>query len=180
MGTGEGSARAADLDADRDRIRSLFWEYLQWANARVEAEFDVTFDIAAMLARDMAGLEVFAPPEGRIVLWGAEPSGIGCLKRSADGVGEIKRMYVRPDARGAGAGRAILDALIEAARAAGYRRIRLDSAGFMVEAHALYRSAGFRAIAPYPESEIPAEFQRHWLFMALDVAGDRTNDEELT
>jgi hypothetical protein len=49
--------------------------------------------------------------------------------------------------------------------AIGYPRIRLDSARFMKAAHSLYRSAGFQEIDPYPESEIPAKFQEHWVFM---------------
>jgi hypothetical protein len=41
----------------------------------------------------------------------------------------------------------------------------LDSAWFMGSAHKLYRSAGFEIIEPYAESEIPVEFQPHWIFM---------------
>ena len=74
-------------------------------------------------------------------------------------------MYVRPDFRGTGLGRALLDALLAEARQVGYATIRLDSAGFMKTAHALYRAAGFEEIEPYPESEIPPDFQKHWVFM---------------
>lgn len=165
--------RHADLDADKGEIRSLFWEYLRWANGRVIEEFDVRFEIEDMLERDMNELEVFSPPRGRIVLAGdVEVEGIGCLKRSMEGVAEVKRMYVRPRSRSGGIGRAVLVALLDQALALGYRRVRLDSAGFMKEAHALYRSAGFREIDPYPESEIPPEFQKHWVFMekSLDEA----------
>ena len=74
-------------------------------------------------------------------------------------------MYVRPAFRGRGIGRALLDELTKQASANGYACLRLDSACFMVTAHALYRSAGFTPIAPYPETEIPPEFQRYWLYM---------------
>ena len=38
---------------------------------------------------------------------------------------------------------------------------------YMVEAHALYRSAGFKEIEEYPESEIPEEYRAHWVFMEM-------------
>ena len=156
---------------DLNAVRELFWEYLQWANANVNAEFDVNFDIASMLEDDMQTLEKFLPPTGRLMLVTSDGRvvGIGCLKHLRPGIGEIKRMYVRPDVRKAGLGRALLASLMTEAKRAGYTRIRLDSAGFMKAAHALYRSAGFRVIEPYAESEIPREFQRHWIFMEREL-----------
>jgi hypothetical protein len=43
----------------------LFWDYLQWANARVKEEFNVSFDIANMLESDMQSLDKFMQPNGR-------------------------------------------------------------------------------------------------------------------
>lgn len=158
-------------EADRAAVRELFWEYLQWANGKVNDEFNVNFDIASMLEDDMANLEKFSPPEGRIVLAfiSGRIVGLGCLKPLKPGVGEIKRMYLRPEARGAGLGRAVLNALLAHAESARYTQVWLDSAGFMESAHSLYRSAGFSDIDPYPESEIPQSFQKHWVFMAKDL-----------
>lgn len=159
--------RHVNLAEDTDHVRELFWEYLQWANGRVNEEFEVDFDIESMLERDMAHLAIFSPPAGRLVLAadGADIAALGGLKYLADEVGEIKRMYVRPRFRGRGLGRAVLNELLAEAHRAGYKRVRLDSAGFMHEAHALYRSAGFADIEPYPESEIPAALQHHWVFL---------------
>ena len=50
----------------------------------------------------------------------------------------------------------------------GYERVRLDSACFMKEGHLLYRSAGFREIEAYEGSEIPPEFQNHWIFIEME------------
>jgi hypothetical protein len=58
---------------------------------------------------------------------------------------------------------------LEQAHQIGYERIRLDSARFMVEAHQLYRTSGFREIEAYEGSEIPKEFQNHWIFMERDL-----------
>jgi ribosomal protein S18 acetylase RimI-like enzyme len=78
-------------------------------------------------------------------------------------------MYVRPDHRGHGIGRSLLNEALTAARQNGYSAVRLDSAGFMKEAQALYRSAGFDDIEEYAESEIPEEYRRYWVFMELNL-----------
>jgi GNAT superfamily N-acetyltransferase len=157
----------AETEEDQLQVRELFWEYLQWANERLIQEFDVNLDIALMHEQAMAELEIFFPPHGRLLLAseGSQTAGIACLKRIREGMGEIKRMYVRPEFRGQGIGRVLLEALIAEAQQIGYQTVRLDSTRFMKAAHSLYRSAGFQEIEPYPESEIPPEFQRHWVFM---------------
>jgi GNAT superfamily N-acetyltransferase len=159
----------ADATGQAAEIRELFWEYLQWANARVNEEFHVNFDIAAMLEADMQNLGKFMPPGGRLLLGyvGDQLAGIACLKAITADVGEVKRMYVRPDHRGAGLGRELLQRLLEEARLIGYGLVRLDSARFMQAAHKLYQSAGFKEIEAYEGSEIPVEFQTHWVFMEL-------------
>ena len=153
------------------RIRELFWEYLQWANARINEEFGVNFDIATMLERDMVELAKFLPPSGRLLLarCNGQMAGIACLRKLGKDIGEIKRMYVRSAIRRRGVGRTLVRRLLDEAGAIGYQRIRLDSARFMKEAHALYRSFGFREIEPYEGSEIPKGFQVHWIFMERDV-----------
>ena len=161
----------ADKEQHVHPIRDLFWEYLQWANEKVQENFGVSFDIAAMLEEDMNTLDKFMPPKGRLLLGYVEdrPMGIACLKALTNSIGEVKRMYVRPQARNKGLGRALLDELLEEARQIGYRRLRLDSARFMTQAHRLYRANGFQEIEPYEGSEIPGEFQKNWIFMEKDL-----------
>lgn len=157
-------------------IRELFWEYLQWANAKVDEHFGVSFDIAAMLEDDMNALDKFMPAKGRLLLGYVEdqPMGIACLKALTASIGEVKRMYVRPEARNKGLGRALLNQLLEEARRIGYKRVRLDSARFMTAAHQLYRTTGFQEIEAYEGSEIPQEFQQHWIFMERELPADPT------
>jgi GNAT superfamily N-acetyltransferase len=153
------------------RIHELFWEYLQWANARLNVEFGVDFDIAEMLEQDMVELGKFLPPNGRLLLGRCDGqlAGIACMRKLNKDMGEVKRMYVRSTIRRRGVGQALLSRLLDEARAIGYQRVRLDSARFMKEAHALYRSYGFREIEPYEGSEIPNEFQVHWIFMEREM-----------
>jgi GNAT superfamily N-acetyltransferase len=73
----------------------------------------------------------------------------GAVKGLGDGVGEIKRMYVVPEARGRGVARVLLRALEDAARRLGFTRARLDTGRLQPQAQALYESAGYRAIPDY-------------------------------
>ena len=83
-----------------------------------------------------------------------QAAGTGGLKEITPEVAEIKRMYVDPAFRGRGVGRAVLERLVEDGRTAGYRLLQLETAVWMVEAHALYRSCGFTDAPPFPNPEI--------------------------
>lgn len=161
----------ARIDQDEDKIKDLFWEYLTWANERIEKEYGFQLDIAQLQEEAMADLAKFMPPSGRLVLSAVDQNVVGCvcLKRMHKGMGEIKRLYVQPGHRGKGIGRMMVGRLLEEAKTIGYRMIRLDSTRFMTEAHKLYRSFGFQEIPPYTESEIPPEFHDYWIFMELQV-----------
>ncbi len=170
----------ADRDQHTPQIRELFWEYLQWANARVIEEFKVSFDIATMLEGDMQNLDKFMPPHGRLLLGfiGENVAGIACLKALTPDIGEVKRMYVRPGYRKAGLGRTLLNHLLREAQDIGYQLVRLDSARFMKEAHQLYRSCGFKEIVAYEGSEIPKEFQGNWVFMEIALKPEIGHKEQ--
>jgi putative acetyltransferase len=82
---------------------------------------------------------------------GGRPVGCGAVRRIEMGTGEIKRMYVSPDARGRGVGRAVLAALEAEARALGITRLVLETGLRQGEALALYERAGFTRIPAFGE-----------------------------
>jgi len=112
------------------------------------------------------------PPSGCFILAtvAEQPAGIVGLKYLDAHCGVIKRMYVRPAHRHMGLGHAMLEKLLDEAVRIGYHYLVLDSAGFMTEAHRLYRSFGFLETGPFVGGDIPTEYQHHWVFMRKDIA----------
>jgi GNAT superfamily N-acetyltransferase len=159
--------RVAAIPADLPHVERLWLEYLTWGNDEMEARHGFRLPVREAVDHDLEAIAQFEPPGGRVLLaWqGDHAFGIGCLRGIGPDTGEIKRMYVEPSYRGTGAGSALLDGLIAAAREAGYARLRLDSPDFLTDAHRLYRRRGFEPIEPYPESEIPVDLRVWWVFM---------------
>ncbi len=99
----------------------------------------------------------FAAPRGRLLLALTDTLVAGSigLRDLGSGVCEVRRLFVRSQARGHGVGRALMATLLTEARSVGYSAIRLETLESMREAQALYHSLGFVQIAPYrpPTSE---------------------------
>lgn len=161
----------ADLIKERVPIQELFWEYLEWANGKLNREYGIDLDIHTMHADMMTNLDIFSPPNGRLLLtiYDQYAAGCICMKKLTTQIGEIKRMYVRPKFRGKGIGKSLITRILEEARIIGYDKLRLDSTKFMHAAHHLYKTFGFFEIEPYIESEIPKEYHQYWVFMELEL-----------
>jgi len=158
---------------DFPQVRSLFLEYIEWLIPSVETVWEYHIDITPVEAveRDMADIQKFMPPDGRLFL-ASDNSGVvgcACARTIRPGLAEIKRVYVRPTQRGSGSGRTLIQAIIADFRDAGYTAVRLDTGTFMTAAHKLYRSLGFTDIAPYDESETPKDFRHHAIFLQLSL-----------
>ncbi len=97
----------------------------------------------------------------------AVPVGCVAVRRLAPDECEMKRLYVRDAARGSGLGSALARAIVEAARALGYRRMRLDTLGSMAAARVLYASLGFVETGPYYDNPLP---DVHYLMLDLAAA----------
>ncbi|MDQ2632191.1 MAG: helix-turn-helix domain-containing GNAT family N-acetyltransferase [Pseudomonadota bacterium] len=109
---------------------------------------------------DVAGVFLIARLDGRAV-------GCGALKRLDATTGEIKRMWVAPEARGLGLARRLLEALENHARQAGVRRVVLDTNRSLAEAQALYRTAGYRETSRYNDNSYADFFFEKELGAAL-------------
>lgn len=100
----------------------------------------------------------YAPPLGALLLARSrEDAAIGCvaLRPMEDPARcEMKRLYVAPEGRGSGLGKALVDAVCNEARRIGYREMRLDSLPSMTAAVALYRASGFQEIPPYYDTPV--------------------------
>jgi GNAT superfamily N-acetyltransferase len=129
--------RPARFPGEIEAVRAILRDYE--AATAVRACF-------AGFERELAGLPgAYAGPAGALIVAGdgaADLAGCVGLRPVEDGA-EIKRLFVRPSARGQGLGGALVDAVIEAARAAGHRRVVLETHESMTAAAALYLARGF-------------------------------------
>jgi len=140
--------RSAAGPADIGQARALFLEYAAWL------EVDLCFQ---GFEEELAALPgAYVPPQGRLLLARADGEAAGCiaLRPLAAGIGEVKRLYVRPAFRGRGIAGMLAGEIVAAARAIGYARLRLDTLAFMHAAAALYRKLGFVEIAPYYDNPL--------------------------
>jgi putative acetyltransferase len=99
----------------------------------------------------------YSPPDGRLLLVEYDGQIAGCvaLHKLEEGICEMKRLYLRPDFRGKGLGRALANRIIAEARQIGYQRMRLDTVEpVMKDAVAMYRRIGFGEIPPYCNNPI--------------------------
>jgi GNAT superfamily N-acetyltransferase len=135
-------------DADLDDIRALLREY--------EATLAFPLDFQ-QFDREVAELPgAYDAPRGALLIarQGEEAAGCVALRPIAPEICELKRLYVRPEARGTGLGRRLAEAALAEARRLGYRRIRLDTVPGMEAAQSLYARMGFREIDPYTTNPV--------------------------
>jgi len=133
----------AEEDKDIELAKALFLEYAE------SLGFDLSFQ---NFDEELANLPGdYAAPKGCLLLAKYKDELAGCvaLRPLESSVCEMKRLYVRPEFRGMGIGRALAEAVIEQANRIGYTIMRLDTAPSMNAARALYESLGFRKTAPY-------------------------------
>ena len=136
--------RPAVKDADLADAASLFRHYA--ASLPIDLGYQGFEDELARLPGR------YAPPAGALLIArDAAGTAIGCvaLRPLEDGICEMKRLWVQPEARGRGLGGALIAAIVDAARTAGYREMRLDTLPTMHGALAGYAKAGFREIPAY-------------------------------
>ena len=144
--------RRAVIASEIAQARALFEEYA--ASIGVDLCFqNFNHELATLPG-------AYAPPRGTLLLAGPheQPTGCVALRPLPNGdptVGEVKRLYVRADARGSGLGRALALRILDDARAIGYRELKLDTLEWMTDARRLYARLGFGECAPYYHNPLP-------------------------
>lgn len=171
----------ARTEADWAELVRLCWGYRDFLlhtpepNPRAVLK-DYPVDVYETLMADLPRLHT--PPSGKAMLvWrDAEAVGCGMYYDFGGGAVEVKRVFLRPDARGLGAGRALMQALMAEIGAAGYRRIYLDTGSVLTGAIQLYRSLGFTARGPY--YPVPDDIVDMLRFFELDLtaASEKSTD----
>jgi GNAT superfamily N-acetyltransferase len=131
---------------DVAELRVMFREYAVWVGDGCFWVNDFEDELAALPGWFHA-LLIARNEVGELI-------GSAAIKRLADGTAELKRLYVRPSARGTGLGRMLAAAAIERARELGYAVIRLDTLPKMEAARGIYASLGFKPCEPFVEHPI--------------------------
>jgi GNAT superfamily N-acetyltransferase len=151
----------AQTDKDLETIKTLFAEYADSLGFDLDFQnFEEELTNLSGEYIDSAGCLLLAEYKGQIV---------GCvgLKQFGDGICEMKRLYVRPEFRGLGIGKALAKDVIKEAKKIGYNRMRLDMVLPRDAPRELYISLGFKDIEPYRYNPIEGA-----VFMELTLAQD--------
>lgn len=150
--------RRAIFPDDLTAVTAIFREYVLSPTANLDFQ-DYEQEFAELPGK-------YAEPDGGVLLAVVEGRVVGCaaLRRVEDGTCELKRVYVRPVARGMDLGRKLVEEMLRVAREAGYRRMCLDVLPEFVAAQRLYESLGFVTAEPVSFNPVPGT-----RFLALDL-----------
>lgn len=149
MLTTDLSIRHARFPDDLDPVVAIFREYI--ASPKADLGFQNSeAELAALPGK-------YAAPQGRLLLAWQGDAVVGCAAlRAVDSeCCELKRVYVRPAARGLQLGRRLVEQMLQEARAAGYQRMALDVLPEFEAAQALYRQLGFVDAQPVSVNPVP-------------------------
>jgi GNAT superfamily N-acetyltransferase len=149
----------APIEFRDGRVDSGDGERLETAmRAEVEALYGGLEMTSAQMPK--AGPGELNPPHGVFLVGYRDERAICCggIKTLEPGICEFKRMYVAPQSRGGGTGRALLAGLEQRARELGFHTARLDTGDRQPAAQHLYESAGYRAIANFNANPVATFF----------------------
>ena len=141
--------RSAQFPEDLDQLLKIWREYIASANA------DLGYQGNELEFADLPGK--YARPKGDILLafHDGELMGVIAMRPFNAEICEMKRLYVRPAARGLSLGEKLVEQLIERARSAGYQEMRLDVLAEFDRAQSLYAKFGFADAEPITHNPVP-------------------------
>jgi len=144
--------RSVDWTKDIENVRRYFQEYRQWiADHRDPTGSDSSVGLDSIDQQIAALPGAYGPPQGEVILAFMKGVPVACdaLRELEPMVGEIKRLYIRPDHRGVEFGLRLTGAVLSRARELGYDRVRVDTLSTMTAAIQFYKELGFKPIPAY-------------------------------
>ena len=146
---------------ERAEVDAILRDYYDMSNERLVADGGPAFSVKDAIQDFWDTLPNILPPKGALVLARSEDGhlvGCGTLARKDATTGEMKRLFVRPETRGAGLGRALTEARLAVARDLGFKTIIADTLRRNSEMQRLYASLGFQRVPPSETSGTVAGF----------------------
>lgn len=145
----------ASWPADTDDVRALAYEYIEWL---ADASGVDPGEVQPSLGNELEAIEQwYVPPNGRMVVARLDGAAVGIagIRMLERGVAELKRVYLRSEARGQDLGRRMIDVSIRESRRLGARRIVLEtSPEVMPAAYRIYLERGFRPVERYSSLDV--------------------------
>lgn len=156
----------------KEALQELLAEYWGVILPKLQALGGPDFQVSDLVDDSLANLTPYLPPHGCIFLaYAPDRSLLGCgfLHKIAPDVGEMKRLFVRPEAQGTGLGRALVEARIKAAKEMGLRWLYADTLKGNTPMLRLYDRLGFQEIDRYPGHENYEAVLPHIVYRGLKL-----------
>jgi ribosomal protein S18 acetylase RimI-like enzyme len=159
-------------DLHKKQFFEMNIEFVRWSHEQILTRHGVDMSEGSGSAREYVEsmsdeLAALKPPKGFVLVLEAEDTlvGMSLIKTIGEGIGEVKRMFIRPEYRGMGHGKELMQMLVARAEELGYSTLRLETADFMPAALKIYRSAGFKERGEYVGGEVPEWYRPYCIFM---------------
>jgi ribosomal protein S18 acetylase RimI-like enzyme len=169
-----------NVDVHKKQFFDMNLEFVRWSHEQILAHHGVdmsegTGDAREYMESMVDELAALKPPKGFVLVLEDEKKlvGMSLIKTIGEGIGEVKRMYIRPEYRGRGHGKELMHKLVARAEELGYSTLRLETADFMPAALKIYRSAGFKERGEYPGGEVPEWYRPYCIFMEKVLSSEQ-------
>ena len=162
----------AKSEQDIEAVRGLMREYLVWHQLRYSEARDQLEKLVDYKAHESAIDRLpgeYDSPKSCFLMARRGNDVIGCvaLRDLGEGIAEMRRMFVSPQAQGSGVGRRLATGIMKIASALGYATMRLNTGPLQTEAVNLYQKLGFKAVEPY--NDLPPALRERLVFMECDL-----------
>ncbi len=169
-----------NADLHESQFFEMNLEFLIWSHEQILNHHGVDMSEGSGDAREYVENMVrefvaLKPPKGFVLVLEAEENlvGMALIKTIEEGIGEVKRMFIRTEHRGRGYGKELMQMLVTRAKELGYSNLRLETADFMPAALKIYRSAGFKERGAYLGGEIPDWYRPYCIFKEKDLLSEQ-------